>query len=341
VLSFRFKAREALAVKRRDFIALIGGGAVAWPFAARAQQPAMPVIGYIGTGSRESDAFRLPSFLQGLSEAGYREGRNVAIEYRWAEGQNDRLPALAADLVRRQVAVIAVPASTPGVLAAKAATATIPIVFYIGLDPVELGLVASLAHPGGNITGVTGWNVMVGPKRLELLHEVIPSATSVALLVNPTSPDLAEADSRDQQAAARSLGLQLHVLRASNERDFDAVFATLVQLRAGGLVIGTDSFFNTQKEQLAALTVRHGVPTIHQYREFVMAGGLMAYGSPTADLSRQVGVYTGRILKGEKPADLPVQQATKVELFINLKTAKRLTLTVPLPLLARADEVIE
>jgi putative ABC transport system substrate-binding protein len=328
-------------VKRRDFIALIGGGAVAWPFAARAQQPAMPVIGYIGTGSRESDAFRLPSFLQGLSEAGYMEGRNVAIEYRWAEGQNDRLPALAADLVRRQVAVIAVPASTPGVLAAKAATATIPIVFYIGLDPVELGLVASLAHPGGNITGVTGWNVMVGPKRLELLHEVIPSATSIALLVNPTSPDLAEADSRDQQAAARSLGLQLHVLRASNERDFDAVFATLVQLRAGGLVIGTDSFFNTQKEQLAALTVRHGVPTIHQYREFVMAGGLMAYGSPTADLSRQVGVYTGRILKGEKPADLPVQQATKVELFINLKTAKRLTLTVPLPLLARADEVIE
>jgi ABC-type uncharacterized transport system substrate-binding protein len=301
----------------------------------------MPVIGYIGTGSRESDAFRLPSFHQGLSEAGYVEGRNVAIEYRWAEGQNDRLPALAADLVRRQVAVIAVPASTPGVLAAKGATTTIPIVFYIGLDPVELGLVASLAHPGGNITGVTGWNVMVGPKRLELLHEVIPSATSIALLVNPTSPDLVKADSRDQQAAARALGLQLHVLHASNERDFDTVFATLIQLRAGGLVIGTDSFFNTQKEQLAALTLRHGVPTIHQYREFVVAGGLMGYGSPTADLSRQVGVYTGRILKGEKPADLPVQQATKVELFINLKTAKTLGLTVPLPLLARADEVIE
>jgi ABC-type uncharacterized transport system substrate-binding protein len=327
-------------MKRREFITLVGGAAVAWPLAARAQQT-MPVIGYIGTGSRESDAFRLPSFHQGLSEAGYVEGRNVAIEYRWAEGQNDRLPALAADLVRRQVAVIAVPASTPGVLAAKAATTTIPIVFYIGLDPVELGLVASLAHPGGNITGVTGWNVMVGPKRLELLHEVIPSATSIALLVNPASPDLAKADSRDQQTAARSLGLQLHVLDASNERDFDTVFATLVQLRAGGLVIGTDSFFNTQKEQLAALTVRHGVPTIHQYREFVMAGGLMAYGSPTADLSRQVGVYTARILKGEKPADLPVQQATKVELFMNLKTAKTLGLTVPLPLLARADEVIE
>jgi putative tryptophan/tyrosine transport system substrate-binding protein len=327
-------------MKRREFITLLGGGAAAWPLVARAQQT-MPVIGYIGTGSRESDAFRLPSFHQGLSEAGYVEGRNVAIEYRWAQGQNDRLPALAADLVRRQVAVIAVPASTPGVLAAKAATTTIPIVFYIGLDPVELGLVASLAHPGGNITGVTGWNVMVGPKRLELLHEVIPSATSIALLVNPASPDLAKADSRDQQTAARSLGLQLHVLDASNERDFDTVFATLVQLRAGGLVIGTDSLFNTQKEQLAALTVRHGVPTIHQYREFVMAGGLMAYGSPTADLSRQVGVYTARILKGEKPADLPVQQATKVELFMNLKTAKTLGLTVPLPLLARADEVIE
>jgi putative ABC transport system substrate-binding protein len=327
-------------MNRREFIPLLGGAAAAWPLAARAQQT-MPVIGYIGTGSRESDAFRLPSFHQGLSEAGYVEGRNVAIEYRWAEGQNDRLPALAADLVRRQVAVIAVPASTPGVLAAKAATTTIPIVFYIGLDPVELGLVASLAHPGGNITGVTGWNVMVGPKRLELLHEVIPSATSIALLVNPASPDLAKADSRDQQTAARSLGLQLHVLDASNERDFDTVFATLVQLRAGGLVIGTDSLFNTQKEQLAALTVRHGVPTIHQYREFVMAGGLMAYGSPTADLSRQVGVYTARILKGEKPADLPVQQATKVELFMNLKTAKTLGLTVPLPLLARADEVIE
>jgi len=239
------------------------------------------------------------------------------------------------------VTVIAVPASTPGALAAKAATTTIPIVFYIRLDPVELGLVASLAHPGGNITGVTGWNVQVGPKRLELLHEMVATATIMALLVNPTSPNLAEADWGEQQAAARTLGLQLHVLHASNERDFDTVFATLVQLRAGGLVIGTDSFFNTQKEQLAALTVRHGVPTIHQYREFVVAGGLMAYGSPTADLSRQVGVYTGRILKGEKPADLPVQQATKVELFINLRTAKTLGLAVPPALLIRANEVIE
>jgi putative tryptophan/tyrosine transport system substrate-binding protein len=324
---------------RRNFMTLLGGAAV-WPHVTHAQQ-AMPVIGYIGTGSRESDAFRLPSFHQGLSETGYVEGQNVVIEYRWAEGKNDRFPALLDDLVRRQVTVIAVPASTPGALAAKAATTTIPIVFYIGLDPVELGLVASLAHPGGNITGVTGWNVQVGPKRLELLHEMVPTATSMALLVNPTSPDLAEADSREQQAAARTLGLQLHVLHASNERDFDSVFETLVQLRAGGLVIGTDSFFNTRKEQLAALTVRHGVPTIHQYREFAVAGGLMAYGSPTADLSRQVGVYTGRILKGEKPADLPVQQATKVELFINLKTAKTLGLTVPPALLIRANEVIE
>ena len=325
---------------RRTFLATLGGAA-AWPLAARAQQPAMPVIGYIGTGSRESDAFRLPSFYQGLNETGYVEGRNVAIEYRWADGHNERLPALAADLVRRQVNIIAVPASTPGALAAKAATASIPIVFYIGLDPVELGLVASLHRPGGNITGVTGWNVTVGPKRLELLHEVVPAATVVGLLVNPTSPDLVEADVKEQRAAAQTLGLELHVLNASTERDFDSIFATLPQLRAGGLVIGTDSFFNTQKEHLAALSVRHRVPTVHQYREFARAGGLMSYGTDTSDLSRQVGVYTGRILKGDKPAALPVQQASKVELVVNLKAAKMMGLTIPLPLLARADEVIE
>jgi ABC-type uncharacterized transport system substrate-binding protein len=328
-------------MKRREFITLVGGAAAAWPIAARAQQPAMPVIGYIGTGSRESDAFRLPSFHRGLHETGYVEGRNVTIEYRWAEGRNDRLPALAAELVRRQVAVIAVPASTPGALAAKAATTTIPIVFYIGLDPVEFGLVASLHRPGGNVTGVTGWNVTVGPKRLELLHEVVPTATSIALLINPTSPDLADADLREQQGAAHTLGLGLHVLHASTERDFDAVFARSVQLRVGGLVIGTDSFFNTRKEQLAALSVHHRVPTVHQYREFAAAGGLMSYGTDTSDLSHQVGVYTGRILKGEKPADMPVQQATKVELIINLKTAKTFGITFPLPLLGRADEVIE
>jgi putative ABC transport system substrate-binding protein len=301
----------------------------------------MPVIGYVGTGSPESDAFRLPSFHQGLGETGYVENQNVTIEYRWAEGQNDRLPALMADLVRRRVTVIAVPASTPGALAAKAATSTLPIVFYIGLDPVELGLVTSLNRPGGNLTGVTGWNVAVGPKRVELLHELVPTVTVVALLVNPTSADLAKADSKEQQAAARTLGLQLHVLHARTEADFDAVFESLVQVRAGGLVIGTDSLFNTWKEQLAALSVRHGVPTIHQYREFVTAGGLIGYGTQTAELSRQVGVYTGRILKGEKPADMPIQQATKVELFINLKTAKALGLTVPASLLVRANEVIE
>jgi putative ABC transport system substrate-binding protein len=328
-------------MRRREFISLIGGAAAAWPLAARAQQPAMPVIGYIGTGSRESDAFRLPSFHNGLGEAGFVEGRNVAIEYRWAEGDNARFPALVADLVRRQVAVIAVPASTPGVLAAKAATSTIPVVFYIGLDPVELGLIASLHHPGGNITGVTGWNVAVGPKRLELLHEVVPAASIMALLVNPTSPHLAAGDTREQKGAALKLGLQLRILHASTDRDLDRVFATLRELQAGGLVIGTDSFFNTRKEQLAALSVRHRVPSIHQYREYAEAGGLMAYGTETADLSRQVGVYTGRILKGEKPAEMPVQQATKVELSINLKTAKALGLTVPLPLIARAEHVIE
>jgi putative ABC transport system substrate-binding protein len=326
-------------MRRREFITLLGG-ATAWPLVAIAQQT-MPVIGYIGTGSRESDAFRLPSFHQGLNETGYVEGRNVAIEYRWAEGHNDRIPALASDLVRRQVAVIAVPASTPGVLAAKAATITIPVVFYIGLDPVALGLVASLHHPGGNITGVTGWNVAVGPKRLELLHEVLPTASILALLVNPTSPDLADGDAREQQAAAQRLGLQLRILHASTDHDLDTAFATLPELHAGGLIIGTDSFFNTRKEQIAALSVRHRVPSIHQYREYAEAGGLMGYGTETTDLSRQVGVYTGRILKGEKPADMPVQQATKVELSINLRTAKLLGLTIPEPLLARAEHVIE
>ena len=257
-------------LKRREFIAVVGGAAV-WPLAARAQQSAVPVIGYVGTGSRESDAFRLPSFHQGLSESGYVEGRNLSIEYRWAEGDNNRLPAIMGELARREVAVIAVPASTPGALAAKAATSTIPTVFYIGLDPVALGLVASLNRPGSNLTGVTGWNVTVGPKRLELLHEVLPTATILALLVNPTSPNLADADSKEQQAAAQTLGLKLHVLNASTERDFDTVFATLAELRASGLVIGTDSLFNTRKEELAALSLQHRVPTIHQYREFAVA----------------------------------------------------------------------
>ena len=329
------------AMRRREFIKVIGGGVAAWPRLANAQQSAMPVIGYIGTGSQNSDAFRLPSFHRGLSETGYVEGRNVTIEYRWAEGHNDRLPALAADLVRRQVRVIAVPASTPGVIAAKAATSTIPVVFYRGLDPVALGLVASLNRPGGNLTGVTGWNVIVGPKRLQLLHELAPKATAMALLVNVTSPDLADADAKEQRAAASTLGVQLHVLHASAEQDLDTAFAKLVELQVGGLVIGTDSLFNTWKERLAALSINHRVPTIHQYREFALAGGLMSYGTDTSDLSRQVGVYTGRILKGERPADMPVQQATKVDLVLNLRTAKMFGLTFPETMVARADELIQ
>ena len=269
------------------------------------------------------------------------EGRNVTIEYRWAEGHNDRLPALVADLVRRQVSVIAVPASTPGALAAKTATKTIPVVFYIGLDPVALGLVASLNRPGGNLTGVTGWNVMVGPKRLQLLRELVPTATVMGILVNPTSPELAEADSKEQHVAAGTLGVQLHVLQASAERDLDTVFAKLVELRAAGLVIGTDSLFNTWKERLAVLSITHRVPTIHQYREFAVAGGLMSYGTDTSDLSRQVGLYTGRILKGEKPADMPVQQATKVELVLNLRTARMFGLSFPETMVLRANEIIQ
>jgi putative ABC transport system substrate-binding protein len=280
------------------------------------------------------------AFRQGLHETDYVEGKNVAIEYRWAEGQNDRLPALAADLVRRQVTVIAAPARSAA-LAAKAATATIPIVFELGDNPVELGLVTSLNRPSGNLTGVTSLNTEIGPKRLELLHELVPTASVIALLVNPTNPGLAETLSRDLQAAARTLGLQLHVLHSSTDRDIDTIFATLVQLRAGGLVIGNDAFFVNQIEQLAALTARHAVPTIFQTHEFAAAGGLMSYGTSLTDLFRQVGVYTGRILKGAKAADLPVVQSSKLELVINAETARTLGVSVPPTLLARADEVME
>ena len=266
--------------------------------------------------------------------------RTVAIEYRRADGQNDRLPAMVADLVRRQVAVIAA-TSTPAALAAKAATTTIPIVFETGSDPVKLGLAASLNRPGGNVTGVTQTNVAVTPKRLQLLHEVVPTASIVALLVNPAEPALAETTTKDVQAAARTLGLELHVLNASSEDDFDAVFAKLIELRAGGLVIGPGAFFASQRTQLAALTVRHAVPAIYLYREFAVAGGLMSYGADLGEAYRLAGIYTGRVLKGDKPADLPVQQATKVELYINLKTAKALGLTIPNTLIGRADEVFE
>jgi putative tryptophan/tyrosine transport system substrate-binding protein len=301
----------------------------------------MPVIGFLGSASPDAWAGRLLAFRQGLSEIGYVDGKNVAIEYRWAEGQNDRLPAMAADLVRRQVAVIATPGSTPAALAAQAATTTIPIVFSIGGDPVQFGLVASLNRPGGNLTGGTFLSIEVGPKRLELLHELVPMATVVGLLVNPTNPNLAEPTTKNLRAAAHTLGLQLHILNASTDRDFDTVFATLIQLQLGALVIGADPFFSSRLEQLAALTVRHAVPTVYQSREFTAAGGLMSYGASFTDTFRTAGVYTGRILKGDKPADLPVQQVVKVELILNLKTAKALGLTVPISLLGRADEVIE
>jgi len=328
-------------VRRREFITLLGGAAAAWPLAARAQQPAMPVIGFLGSASPDRWAGRMRAFHQGLSEIGYAEGRNVAIEYRWAEGQNERLGPLAAELVGRQVTVIVTPGSTPAALAAKAATTTIPIVFEVASDPVELGLVTSLARPGGNITGVTSLNAEVGPKRLELLHELVPTATVVGLLVNPTNPNLAELTTKNLHAAARSLGLKMHILHASADRDFDTVFATLNQLRAGALVIGTDPFFSGRLEQLATLTTHHAVPTVYQFREFTANGGLMSYGGSLTDTFRAVGVYTGRILKGDKPADLPVQRTTKVELFLNLRTAKGLGIDVPPTLLARADEVIE
>jgi putative ABC transport system substrate-binding protein len=318
---------------------LLGGAAVAWPIAAHAQQAAVPVIGFVNAGSAKGYQRPLSAFLNGLSEAGYTEGRNVAIEYRWAEGQYDRLPAFAADLVRRKVDVIAA-TSTPAALAAKAATATIPIVFTTAADPVQLGLVGSLSRPDGNVTGATQLNVEVAPKRLELLHEVFPAATSFALLVNPNNP-FAQTVSKSLQAAAGVLGLKLHILQAGSERDFATVFVTVLQLQASALLIGPDNVFNSRAGELAALAVRYRVPAIYQYTEFTAAGGLMSYGGSSVDSYSRAGNYTGRILKGEKPAHLPVQQSTKVELIINLKTAKALGITFPLSLLGRADEVIE
>jgi putative tryptophan/tyrosine transport system substrate-binding protein len=326
-------------MRRREFITLLGGAA-AWPFAARAQQTRMPVIGFLSSRASGDAPELLAAFLQGLKDAGFVEGQNVTIEYRFAGNQNERLPELAAELVHRQVTVMAAP-TTPAALAAKAATAAIPIVVATAGDPVRLGLVASLNRPGGNVTGVALLFVEVAAKRLELLHELIPTAAIIGLLVNPANPPIAEANASAVLSAAHTLGLQLHVLKASAERDFDGVFANVIQLRAGGLVIGGDPFFTGRQEQLAALAARHAMPTVYENREFVAAGGLMSYGGNLIDAYRQCATYAARILKGEKPADLPVQQSTKVELFLNLKTAKKLGLTIPITLLGRADEVIE
>jgi putative ABC transport system substrate-binding protein len=330
----------ALDIGRRQFISALGGTAVAWPLAARAQQPPMPVVGFLNAASPQGYARQVSAFLAGLRESGYVDGHDVVIQYFWAAGRNDRLPAMAADLVHSHVAVIAA-TSTPAALAAKAATTTIPIVFETGADPIQLGLVASLNRPGGNVTGVTQRNEEVVSKRLELLHELLPAARVIALLVDPTDPALSEITTKEAVASAHILGLELHVLNASSERDFDSVFAKLIELRAGGLVIGPDVFFTNHSEQLAMLALSHAMPTIFQFREFTAAGGLLSYGSDIADSYRLAGNYIGRILKGDKPADLPVQQATKIELFINMKTAKALGITFPLTLLGRADEVIE
>ena len=328
-------------MRRREFITLLGSTAT-WPLAARAQQRPMPVVGFLGTGSPDPFAYIVRAFRQGMSETGFVEGRNVAIEYSWANDQLDRLPLLAADLVRRQVTVI-VANSNRAALAAQAATKTIPIVFQIGNDPVEIGLVGSLNRPGGNVTGVTSLAGELEPKRLELLHDLVPAATAIAVLQNPNAdPENPNAGaSTSLGAAARRLGIELHVLHASNERDFDAAFAALSRLRARALLIRANLLFNTRSEQLAGLTVRHAVPSIFQFREFAAAGGLMSYGGSITENYRVIGNYASRILKGEKPADLPVQQSTKVELIINLKSAKTLGLTVPPALLVRADEVIE
>jgi putative ABC transport system substrate-binding protein len=301
----------------------------------------VPVVGILAVASPEDNADRLRAFHEGLRATGYVEGHNVNIEYKWAEAHTDRLAELAAQLVHDQVAVLVAAGGTASALTAKAATASIPIVFGIGADPVSVGLVASLRRPGGNVTGVTSLNIEVLPKRLELLHELLPSITIVGLLVNPAVPALAEPALSVSQAAAQALGLQLHAVHASSERDLDAVFASLIQLHAGALVIAPDNLFTAHSQQLAALATRHALPAIYEFRRFAAAGGLMSYGSSETEYYRLVGTYAGRILKGDKAADLPVQQSTKVELYINLKTARALGITFPLPLLGRADEVVE
>jgi putative ABC transport system substrate-binding protein len=327
-------------IERREFITLLGSAAAAWPITARAQQPAIPVIGYLNLASPESDvSSRLTGLRRGLNETGYVEGRNFVIEYRWAGNQADRLPALAADLVQLRVAVIVAPGLPPA-LAAKAATTSIPIVFTIAADPVQLGLVASLNRPGGNLTGFNGFVSELGAKGLALLHELVPGSAAIGFLQNPNNP-ISELTTRDVLAAAPVVGLKVQMLKASTDREIDAAFASLVQARTGALLVGGDVFFNNRIERLIELAARHAIPTMYGYREFVVAGGLISYGVSLIEAYRQAGLYTGRILKGEKPIDLPVQQATKLELAINLKTAKTLGLQIPDRLLALADEVIE
>jgi len=328
-------------MKRREFLGLIGGAAAALPRVVHAQLARTPVVGYLGSESPELFATRLQAFRNGLSSTGFDEGRNVTIEYRWAEGHNDRLPALAAELVARKVDVLASPGGVAAALAAKAATSAIPVVFEAGADPITVGLVTSLNQPGGNITGVSSLNAEVGPKRLELLHELLPSATDLALLVNPTNPKNAEATTKDIQRAANVLKIKLHVMKASKEGDFEKVFSTLAQIRVSGLVIANETFFANRSEKLAALAVRYAMPAAHQSREFAAAGGLMGYGGSIKQSHGQAGIYVGRILKGEKPADLPIQQVTKVEFVFNLKAARTLGLNPSPSFIARADEVIE
>jgi putative tryptophan/tyrosine transport system substrate-binding protein len=325
-------------VKRREFITLLGGAAVAWPLGARAQQ-AMPVIGYLNFGSPESDAHRLTGLRRGLTQTGYVEGRNLVIEYRWAGNQADRLPALAADLVQLRVAVIVSPGLV-ATLAAKSATTGIPILFTVAADPVQLGLVASLNRPGANLTGFNNVASELGAKGLALLHELVPGTETIGFLENPNNPT-SELTTRDMLAAAPGVGLKVQILKASNDREIDAAFVSLVQARTGALLVANDLFFNNRIERLIELAAHHAIPTMYTFREFVVAGGLISYGTNLAEQYRQVGLYAGRILKGEKPVDLPVQQTTKIELFINLKAARMLGLEVPPKLLALADEVIE
>jgi putative ABC transport system substrate-binding protein len=326
-------------VKRREFITLLGGAAAAWPLAARAQQPAMPVIGFLNSGSAAEFAHLVAAFKEGLNEAGHVEGKNVAVEYRWAQGENDRLAGLAADLIHRQVAVIAAFAP-PAAAAAKAATTTIPVIFSVGSDPIDLGLVSSFRRPTSNLTGINTFATWLNPKRQELLHELVPNASLVAMLVNPSSAQT-QSELRDVEAAAGRLGQQVRIFNVTTDRELDAAFATIVDPHIGGLLVQTDQFFTVRRDQLVLLTTRHAIPAVFGYREFVMAGGLMSHGTSLRAAYRQVAIYAGRILKGEKPADLPVQQATAFETVVNLKAAKALGVTIPTAILLRADEVIE